>query len=59
MLAVAYFGGLKMIFQSAKMAKAPRWLPEGIPEPPNAPMAQNMASEPVLRATAQAGYAKR
>ena len=58
-MAVAYVGGLKMIFQSAKMAKAPRWLPEGTPEPTHAPMAQSMASVPVLRATAQAGYAKR
>jgi hypothetical protein len=53
--------------KSAKVARAPRWPQDGIREPRNGPkmtvnnpeMAPNMASVPVLRATAQAGYAKR
>ena len=67
MLAVAYFCGLNMVFKNAKMARAPVWPQDGIREPQNEPkmtfnspkMAPNMASVPVLRATAQAGYAKR
>ena len=67
MLAVAYFCGLKMVFKSAKMARAPRWPQDGIREPQDGPkmtfnspeIAPNIASVPNLRATAQAGYAKR
>ena len=67
MLAVAYFYGLNMVFNSAVMARAPIWPQDGIREPQNGPkmtfngpeMAPNMASVPLLRATAQAGYAKR
>ena len=67
MLAFAYFCCRNMVLNNAKMARAPTWPQDGIREPQNGPkmifnspeMAVNMASVPLLRATAQAGYAKR